>query len=927
MYAGGDGQLRTVAPDGTIHNIGVQAELAGRMADLDSDGTPETPFVDGNATLRLAEPDGTTTELATGAASSKSAIAVGDFDGDGTKAVFYPNVSDSNYIYKVEVGESPNEPVRVTATASNGIAGVGDLDGDDDPELAFAGSSSTIKYLDNGTVNSTGYSSIGSNNGYGMGGVADVDGDGVARVTLVDGSNNIVLVGAEGTTETVPNVSAAKSPISSADWTGDGSLEILYRDTDGKLAYTTLGGDHKRIRDADGNNINAKPGVGVAARLGPAGPDIGNFTATNPTDRNIRVSLSSDKRLETIEVSVDGPDAGTLGTADFSVTGDGPYTYTATYSATADGEYNATLTTAVGPDGNDGADGQNATVTVETSDPIVQNATIRDAQDSDGIVGGGHTVFVSVEVPGIAPENVTVEANATAFAAGVIELSHATNATWTAQFTVDGDAVPADGEQSLAVTATNQYGNNATNTTGTLVVDTTPPNADAGPDVTIDADTRVTFDGDGTTDRTDIVSYHWEFGDGSWKRGNTATYRYGETGTYIVTLTVTDEAGNTATDTLTVTVEEGAGNATVNGSTTDNAPNGSTTETGSSATDSSSADSNDDTDNVTDPNRTNQTAVSVDDPSVETTVDENGVIRINVSGADGGNAIGLDVPETAAMNRSAIELHQISLLSSRGGVFEISLAGGTTAPEGVPPVNRSRAVEPLAYWQLDHAVDANRPTGMTFVFGVDADRLDDASPDAVTLYRYHDGEWSAADTQLVGKTNGSYQFRVWSPAVSTFAVGVKQTEFTVLDATLHDGEVQRGETATVTATVENTGSTTVTRELTLRFGDQTAATKNVTVPPGERRTVTFAYEPVRTGEFVVRVAGLNAGMLQVEETATPTVADSMDNQASKWTLGSGIPLLVPVLLVVLLVGVGGLNYHRSRRESYPPVIEQLRKLF
>ena len=83
------------------------------------------------------------------------------------------------------------------------------------------------------------------------------------------------------------------------------------------------------------------------------------------------------------------------------------------------------------------------------------------------------------------------------------------------------------------------------------------PQADAGPDQTVDEDTSVNFDGSGSTGDTDITSYAWNFGDGTPTVSETdpiTTHIYTEPGVYTVTLTVWDKADNEDTDSCTVTV-------------------------------------------------------------------------------------------------------------------------------------------------------------------------------------------------------------------------------------------------------------------------------------------------------------------------------------------------------------------------------------
>ena len=82
-----------------------------------------------------------------------------------------------------------------------------------------------------------------------------------------------------------------------------------------------------------------------------------------------------------------------------------------------------------------------------------------------------------------------------------------------------------------------------------------PPVAVAGADVTL-VKTRqlVTFDSSDSTDDGTITGYSWNFMDGKFSTEANPSHKFTKTGTYGVTLTVTDDGGMTASDFITITV-------------------------------------------------------------------------------------------------------------------------------------------------------------------------------------------------------------------------------------------------------------------------------------------------------------------------------------------------------------------------------------
>jgi len=123
---------------------------------------------------------------------------------------------------------------------------------------------------------------------------------------------------------------------------------------------------------------------------------------------------------------------------------------------------------------------------------------------------------------------------------------NATGCTVTHTYTTAGTFI-------VTLTVTDDTGAAANDTCAVTV--NCPPVADAGADREVLPNDSVEFNGSGSYDPDgEIVGYLWDFGDGSNATGSSVTHQYALGGTYLVTLTVTDNHNATGADTCTITV-------------------------------------------------------------------------------------------------------------------------------------------------------------------------------------------------------------------------------------------------------------------------------------------------------------------------------------------------------------------------------------
>ncbi|MCG2782620.1 MAG: carboxypeptidase regulatory-like domain-containing protein [Candidatus Altiarchaeales archaeon] len=112
------------------------------------------------------------------------------------------------------------------------------------------------------------------------------------------------------------------------------------------------------------------------------------------------------------------------------------------------------------------------------------------------------------------------------------------------------------GTYTVTLTVTDDEGLTDTDTLkATITAASAEPTANSGNDQTVDLGNSASLDGSASSDSDgEIISYHWDFNDGSDSTEIKPSYKYSTAGTYTATLEITDDDGLKDTDTLTISV-------------------------------------------------------------------------------------------------------------------------------------------------------------------------------------------------------------------------------------------------------------------------------------------------------------------------------------------------------------------------------------
>ena len=226
--------------------------------------------------------------------------------------------------------------------------------------------------------------------------------------------------------------------------------------------------------------------------------------------------------------------------------------------------------------------------------------------------------------------------------------------------------------------------------------------------------------------------------------------------------------------------------------------------------------------------------------------------------------------------------------------------GDELAPEEVRQASDSfeneTATVSAGYVDISHDLTQAELTGARFEFSIRSSYLDELGVDPHDVELYHrtgEGQWEVRNTEYIERDETHHRFEGTMPDFSVFALGTGAEPIGVTDAGLAASTIDRGEEATISATVANRGQGDAEETVELTVDGETVDDRTVSLEGGETTDIEFGYKPEETGEYSFAVGDTDVGSLTVGDG----VESDDDGQSWGWLV---VAILVTILVVVIL---------------------------
>jgi PGF-pre-PGF domain-containing protein/PGF-CTERM protein len=296
-------------------------------------------------------------------------------------------------------------------------------------------------------------------------------------------------------------------------------------------------------------------------------------------------------------------------------------------------------------------------------------------------------------------------------------------------------------------------------------------------------------------------------------------------------------------------------------------------------------------------------------------------VNVTVENATANEPVSVNVSRPERRNDSTA-FDSVAVTPAKNGSFTLNTtASDEPIADRTPTTDLPNGTQSLGFLSVNHSIDDENVTEVTFTFRVRKDRVNASERDDVVLYRFKNGSWNELPTTHVATTDSHYVYRVRSPGLSEFAAGKQTAQFEITNASVEVRTLSVGDALKVRVRITNEGDADGTFTAELVLGNDPVASRHLTIAAGGMRQTTFERTVSQPGTYEVYVNDYRVGEVTVNgtvgtdrESASPRTSDEgadtenaetdatdrANDGASSDAPGFGVPTAVATLLGALL---------------------------
>jgi PGF-pre-PGF domain-containing protein len=291
-------------------------------------------------------------------------------------------------------------------------------------------------------------------------------------------------------------------------------------------------------------------------------------------------------------------------------------------------------------------------------------------------------------------------------------------------------------------------------------------------------------------------------------------------------------------------------------------------------------------------------------------------VDATVTSVSAGDPHNIPIPKDSDTKENA-SIDELSVTPETNDSFSVNITASESALDNGTEFepNQSTKPEDVGHLNVGHNISNENIEEASITYSVSKERMQElqSEPDDFSLYRRHEGEWNAVDTELVTERDDEFVFKGSASGLSEWTAAAAVPRISVADARANVTAVTIQEAVDIRVLLNNTGGSDGRFDTKLIQNGSVVEQRQVAVDPQSTSLVNFRRGFDQPGTYGIEVNDIFVAAVAVSEEnqSAQVTGGEADVQAEGTSGGSGP--LSPVVSLSGLLGAAVVAVLAARR--------------